>query len=120
MSVKVKMDVMRCNLSVANRLKRNKPKVAQELSALLQSSPIFDVHMERLSDSRTNLRRAALYVEAEMVEESKGQGTQVIECEWNGNGFEAVHFYVKKKRLQLGNNRHKRMNCRCRDRLIKN
>ena len=109
MSVKKKVDIMRCNLSVASRLKKNKPKVAQELSALLQKSSTFDVHMERLSDSRTNLRRVALYVEAEMVEESKGQGNCVIECEWTGIGFEAVHYYVTKKRLQLGNNRHKHM-----------
>ena len=109
MSVKEKNDVIRCNLTVASRLKKNKPKVAQELGAFLRSSSIFDVHMERLSDSRTNLRRVALYVEPEMVVESKEQGTSVVECEWNGNGFEAVHFYVKKKRLQLWNNRQKHM-----------
>lgn len=109
MSVESKVDVMRCNLSVDNRLKRNKPKVLEELYGLLQSSPVFDVHMERLSDGSMNQRRVNLYVEPAVGEENKGQGTHVMECEWTGKGLEVVHYYVTKKRLHLGNNRHKQL-----------
>ncbi|MFX3673460.1 MAG: AAA domain-containing protein [Paenisporosarcina sp.] len=107
--METKIDVMRCNLSVDNRLKRNKPKVLEELYGLLQSSPIFDVHMERLSDGQMSQRRVALYTEPVMGKEDNGQGTHVIECEWTGKGFEVVHYYVTKKRLHLGNNRHKHL-----------
>ncbi len=108
-SVEKQVDVMRCNLSVDNRLKRNKSKVLEELYRLLQSSPVFDVHMERLSDGAMSQRRVNLFAEPESGEENKGQGTQVMECEWTGQGLEVVHYYVTKKRLHLGNNRHKRM-----------
>lgn len=108
-SVEKQVDVMRCNLSVDNRLKRNKPKVLEELYRLLQSSPVFDVHIERLSDGSMNQRRVNVYAEPALGEENKGQGTQVMECEWTGQGLEVVHYYVTKKRLHLGNNRHKQL-----------
>ncbi|WP_192811915.1 AAA domain-containing protein [Paenisporosarcina sp. TG20] len=108
-NVNTKVNVMRCNLSVAHRLKKNKPQVTGELYGLLQSSPVFDVHMERLTDGQTNQKRVALYVEPAKETDSKAQGMQVMECEWTGNGLEVVHYYVTKKRLHLGNNRHKHM-----------
>lgn len=75
--------------------------MADELTSLLNVSPILDVHMERLTDGQANQRRVSLYIESEVV-----SGTPVMECEWIGNGLEVAHFYVTKKRLQLGNNRH--------------
>jgi len=105
--VEKQVDVMRCNLSVDNRLKRNKPKVLEELYRLLQSSPVFDVHIERLSDGSMNQRRVNFFAEPALGEDNKGQGTQVMECEWTGQGLEVVHYYVTKKKLHLGNNRHK-------------
>jgi superfamily I DNA and/or RNA helicase len=75
--------------------------MADELTSLLNVSPILDVHMERLTDGQANQRRVSLYIESEVV-----AGTPVMECEWIGNGLEVAHFYVTKKRLQLGNNRH--------------
>lgn len=75
--------------------------MAEELTSLLNANPILDVHMERLTDGQTNQRRVSLYIDSEIV-----SGTPVMECEWIGNGLEVAHFYVTKKRLQLGNNRH--------------
>jgi superfamily I DNA and/or RNA helicase len=98
------MDVTRCNLAVSSRFKKSKPKMADELTSLLNASAILDVHMERLADGQTNQRRVSLYIESETIE-----GTPVMECEWIGNGLEVSHFYVTKKRLQLGNNRHMQM-----------
>ncbi|MGB3261342.1 AAA domain-containing protein [Paenisporosarcina sp.] len=103
MSVKAS-EITRCNLAVSSRFKKNKPKLAEEMTNLLNVSPVVDVHMERLSDGQTNQKRVSLYIETEAVE-----GTPVMECEWIGNGLEVVHFYITKKRLQLGNNRHLQM-----------
>ncbi|MGE6486959.1 AAA domain-containing protein [Paenisporosarcina sp. NPDC076898] len=103
MSVKVS-EITRCNLAVSSRFKKNKQKLAEEMTNLLNVSPVVDVHMERLSDGQTNQKRVSLYIETEAVE-----GTPVMECEWIGNGLEVVHFYITKKRLQLGNNRHLQM-----------
>ncbi|MDX1806040.1 MAG: AAA domain-containing protein [Paenisporosarcina sp.] len=75
--------------------------MAEEMTSLLNASPILNVHMERLSDGQVNQKRVSLYIESETV-----SGTPVMECEWIGNGLEVAHFYVTKKRLQLGNNRH--------------
>ncbi|MBE3102858.1 MAG: hypothetical protein IMZ40_01320, partial [Bacilli bacterium] len=100
---------MRCNLTVASRFRKNKPQLAEGLKILLQSSPVFDVHMERQSDGRMHQKCVVLYVEPEMGKELTGRGTQVMECEWTGNGLEVVHYYVTKKRLHLGNNRHQYM-----------
>ena len=75
--------------------------MAEELTSLLNANSILDVHMERLTDGQTNQRRVSLYIDSELV-----VGTPVMECEWIGNGLEVAHFYVTKKRLQLGNNRH--------------
>nr|WP_026045651.1 AAA domain-containing protein [Paenisporosarcina sp. TG-14] len=101
MSVVKSSDVTRCNLSVSSRFRRSKPKMAEEMTSLLNASPILNVHMERLSDGQVNQKRVSLYIESETV-----SGTPVMECEWIGNGLEVAHFYVTKKRLQLGNNRH--------------
>lgn len=97
-------EVTRCNLAVSSRFRKNKAKLAEELTNLLNVSPVMDVHMERLSDGQTNQKRVSLFIETEAVE-----GTPVMECEWIGNGLEVVHFYITKKRLQLGNNRHLQM-----------
>lgn len=78
--------------------------MADELTRLLNSSPIVEVHMERLADGQANQRRVSLYIDSETIE-----GTPVMECEWIGNGLEVSHFYITKKRLQLGNNRHLHM-----------
>lgn len=100
---------MRCNLTIGSRLRKNKPKVVEDLNTLLQSSSMFDVHMERLSDGKANQRRVSLYVDTEMSKQWSEQGTPVLECEWTGNGIEVVHYYVTKKRLHLGNNRHRNL-----------
>lgn len=97
-------EITRCNLAVSSRFKKNKPKMAEEMTNLLNVSPVVDVHMERLSDGQTNQKRVSLYIESEAIE-----GTPVMECEWIGNGLEVVHFYITKKRIQLGNNRHLQM-----------
>lgn len=97
-------EITRCNLAVSSRFKKNKPKMAEEMMNLLNVSPVVDVHMERLSDGQTNQKRVSLYIESEAIE-----GTPVMECEWIGNGLEVVHFYITKKRIQLGNNRHLQM-----------
>lgn len=94
-------DVVRCNLKVSSRLKKNKPQMVAELDGFLNASPLVDVYMERLSDGQANQRRVSLYFDSEIV-----TGTRVMECDWTGNGFEVEHSYVTKKRLQLGNNRH--------------
>ncbi|MET1013826.1 MAG: AAA domain-containing protein, partial [Paenisporosarcina sp.] len=104
MSVVKSVDVTRCNLAVSSRFKKSKPKMADELTSLLNASPYVDVHMERLADGQANQRRVSLYIESEAIE-----GTPVMECEWIGNGLEVSHFYITKKRLQLGNNRHMHM-----------
>ncbi len=75
--------------------------MVEELTRLLNASPIVEVHMERLADGQANQRRVSLYIDSETIE-----GTPVMECEWIGNGLEVSHFYITKKRLQLGNNRH--------------
>jgi superfamily I DNA and/or RNA helicase len=99
---------MRCNLSVGSRLRKNKPKVVEDLNALLHSSSVLDIHMERLSDGKMNQKRVSLYVDSERSKQGNEQGTPVLECEWTGNGLEVVHYYVKKS-FRLGNNRHKPM-----------
>ncbi len=78
--------------------------MVEELTRLLNASAIVEVHMERLADGQANQRRVSLYIDSETIE-----GTPVMECEWIGNGLEVSHFYITKKRLQLGNNRHLHM-----------
>jgi len=99
-----KIEVMRCNLSMASRFRKN-TKAVQELSAFLPTSPVFDVQVERISDGKLGHRRLNLYVESE----TEGEGTSVLECEWTGKGLEVGHFYVTKKRLNLGNNRQRKL-----------
>jgi len=101
--------VIRCELSVTEKVEREFFKWAKGSRAFLHLQKSFYVHIEKQPNGKYEEIRVSLYIDPtrnEQVSEVLGGGTAVMECTWTGKSLQVNSFFVtKKKSLTLGSNR---------------
>ncbi|WP_245827613.1 DEAD/DEAH box helicase [Paenisporosarcina indica] len=101
--------VIRCELSVTDKVERDFFKWAKGSRAFLHLQKSFYVHIEKQPNGKYEEIRVSLYVDPtrnKKVSEVLGGGTAVMECTWTGKSLQVNNFFVtKKKSLTLGSNR---------------